>query len=90
MIITGVQEQPWEGYSTTKERVLETIAAAMGGNQLEESMKEARKNKHIMLQSYWQVPVKPPSTNKCHIQLQRRSTKSSGKQKKSSQWDLHQ
>ena len=43
VIITGVQEQPWEGYSTTKERVLETIATAMGGNQLEESMKEARK-----------------------------------------------
>ena len=43
MIITGVQEQPWEGYSTTKERVLETIATAMGGNQLEETMKEARK-----------------------------------------------
>ena len=43
MIITGVQEQPWEGYSTTKERVLETIATAMGGNQLEKTMKEARK-----------------------------------------------
>ena len=43
MIITGVQEQPWEGYSTTKERVLEIIATAMGGDQMQEAMKEARK-----------------------------------------------
>ena len=43
VIITGVQEQPWEGYSTTKERVLEIIAQAMGGDQMEEAMKEVRK-----------------------------------------------
>ena len=30
VIITGMQEQPWENYETTKERVYDTIAAAMG------------------------------------------------------------
>ena len=29
VIITGVQEQPWEGYGTTKERVIEIIAKTM-------------------------------------------------------------
>ena len=38
-----MQEQPWEGYSMTKERVYETIASTMGGENLEEIMKEARK-----------------------------------------------
>ena len=43
VIISGMQEQPWEGYTTTKERVYETIASAMGGDNLEETMKDARK-----------------------------------------------
>ena len=43
VIISGMQEQPLEGYSMTKERVYETIASAMGGKNLEETMKEARK-----------------------------------------------
>ena len=43
VIISGMQEQPWEGYTTTKERVYETIASAMGGSTLEETMKDARK-----------------------------------------------
>ena len=43
VIISGIQEQPWEGYSMTKERVYETIASAMGEENLEETMKEARK-----------------------------------------------
>ena len=43
VIISGIQEQPWEGYTTTKESVYETIATAMGGSNLEESMKDARK-----------------------------------------------
>ena len=30
VIITGMQEQPWESYDTTKERQYDTIAAAMG------------------------------------------------------------
>ena len=32
VIITGMQEQHWENYETTKERVYDTIAAAMGGD----------------------------------------------------------
>ena len=32
VIITGMQEQHWENYKTTKERVYDTIAAAMGGD----------------------------------------------------------
>ena len=43
VIISGMQEQPWEGYTMTKERVYETIASAMGGDNLEETMKDARK-----------------------------------------------
>ena len=43
VIISGMQEQPWEGYTMTKERVYETIASAMGGSNLEETMKDARK-----------------------------------------------
>ena len=38
-----MQEQPWEGYSMTKERVYETIASAMGGENLEETRKKTRK-----------------------------------------------
>ena len=38
-----MQEQPWEGYTMTKERVHETIASAMGGSNLEETMKDTRK-----------------------------------------------
>ena len=30
VIISGMEEQPWEGYTTTKERVYKTIASAMG------------------------------------------------------------
>ena len=43
VIISGMQEQPWEGYTMTKERVYKTIASAMGGSNLEETMKDARK-----------------------------------------------
>ena len=43
VIISGMQEQPWEGYTTTKERVYKTIASAMGGSNLEETMKDTRK-----------------------------------------------
>ena len=43
VIISGMQEQPWEGYTTTNERVYKTIASAMGGSNLEETMKDARK-----------------------------------------------
>ena len=32
VIITGMQEQCWENYETTKERVYDTIAATMGGD----------------------------------------------------------
>ena len=30
VIITGISENPWEGYETTKQRVCDTIAASMG------------------------------------------------------------
>ena len=43
VIISGMQEQQWEGYTMTKERMYETIASAMGGSNLEETMKDARK-----------------------------------------------
>ena len=43
VIISGMQEQPWEGYTMTKERVYKTIASAMGGSNLEETMKDTRK-----------------------------------------------
>ena len=43
VIISGMQEQPWEGYTMTKEQVYETIATAMGGDNLEETMKDTRK-----------------------------------------------
>ena len=35
VIISGMQEQPWETYDTTKKRVIDTIVAAMGGEDQE-------------------------------------------------------
>ena len=43
VIINGMDEQPWECYETTKERVYDTIAAAMGIQDKNEAMVEARK-----------------------------------------------
>ena len=42
VIITGMQEQHWENYETTKERVYDTIAAAMGGD-VSTALETARK-----------------------------------------------
>ena len=36
VIITGIPEQPWETYSTTKQRVIDTIASALRSNNDEE------------------------------------------------------
>ena len=41
-IIMGMQEQCWENYETTKERVYDTIAAAMGGD-VSTALETARK-----------------------------------------------
>ena len=35
VIISSMQEQSWETYDTTKERVIDTIVAAMGGEDKE-------------------------------------------------------
>ena len=43
VIISGMQEQSWETYDTTKERVVDTIVAAMGGEDENAARKEARK-----------------------------------------------
>ena len=43
VIISEMQEQPWKGYTMTKESMYETIASVMGGDNLEETMKDARK-----------------------------------------------
>ena len=43
MIISGMQEQPWETNDTTKEKVIDTIVAAMGGEDKEAAQLEARK-----------------------------------------------
>ena len=43
VIISGMQEQPWETYNTTKERVIDTIVAAMGGEDQEAVRLEAWK-----------------------------------------------
>ena len=43
VIISGMQEQPWETYDTTKERIIDTIVAAMGGEDQETAQLEARK-----------------------------------------------
>ena len=40
-----MQEQLWESYKTTKDRVIDTIAAAMGGEDKEEAIKEVKKTK---------------------------------------------
>ena len=42
VIIMGMQEQCWENYETTKERVYDTIAAAMGGD-VSTALETARK-----------------------------------------------
>ena len=42
VIITGMQEQCWESYETTKECVYDTTAAAMGGN-MDSALEDARK-----------------------------------------------
>ena len=42
VIITGMQEQHWENYETTKERVYDTIAAAMG-EDVSTTLETARK-----------------------------------------------
>ena len=36
VIITGIPEQPWETYNTTKQRVIDTIASALKSNSDEE------------------------------------------------------
>ena len=43
LIISGMQEQPWENYETKKDRVIDTIAAAMGGKDKEEARTQAKK-----------------------------------------------
>ena len=43
VIIGGMQEQHWESYSTTKDRVYDTIASAMGGSDPTAALAEARK-----------------------------------------------
>ena len=43
IIISGMQEQPWENCDTTKERVIDTIVAAMAGEDKEAARIEARK-----------------------------------------------
>ena len=45
VIISRMPEQPWESYSTTKECVYDSIASAMGGEDLTETKKEACKIK---------------------------------------------
>ena len=42
VIISGMQEQKWESY-LTKNRVYNTIAAAMGGDDLAATLLEAKK-----------------------------------------------
>ena len=43
VIISGMQEQPRETYDTTKERVIDTIVAAMGCEDQETAQMEAQK-----------------------------------------------
>ena len=43
IIISGMQEQPWESYSTTNEQVYDKIAVAMGGVDQSTALQEARK-----------------------------------------------
>ena len=43
VIISGMQEQHWESYSTTKDRVYDTIASVMGGSDPTAALEEARK-----------------------------------------------
>ena len=38
-----MQEQAWEIYATTKERVYETITAATGGDEASSALEEANK-----------------------------------------------
>ena len=42
VIISSMQEQPWENYETTKDRVIDTIAAAMGGEDKEEARTQVK------------------------------------------------
>ena len=43
VIISEMQEQPWENYDTMKERVIDRIAATMGGENKEAARIGARK-----------------------------------------------
>ena len=43
VIIRGMQEQRWKSFSMTKDRVYNTIAAAMGGDDLAATLLEAEK-----------------------------------------------
>ena len=43
VIITGMQEAPWEKYKATKERVAEAISGTMGKMGDTETLHEARK-----------------------------------------------
>ena len=38
-----MQEQAWENYATTKERVYDTIAAAIGSDDASSTLEEAHK-----------------------------------------------
>ena len=43
IITSGMQEQSWETYDTTKERVIDTIVTVMGGEDKDAARREARK-----------------------------------------------
>ena len=43
IIITGVHEQPWENYATTKQRVYDTIASTLRGSSTMNALDEAKK-----------------------------------------------
>ena len=41
MILTGLTEQPWENYKVTKQRVMDTITAALGPSEEDKSSSHA-------------------------------------------------
>ena len=59
VIISGMQEQRWESYSTTKDRVYDTITAAMGRDDLEATLLEAKKIEISCYNRIGPLPIKP-------------------------------
>ena len=67
IMISGQLEQPWESYELTKERVLDTIATAVGSSDMESVKREAKKIRNLELQKSRPIQDGKIKTNLCNL-----------------------